>query len=164
MAEELAHQSVQRQMTTLAEAKNVGILFDATDITQHNVYIKFADSLKKEGKQVKLLGYIHGNANAVFNFDAFGNKNINWYHIPAGNNIQSFIENSFDILINAYFEENLSLEYISLLSRAKFRVGAYQQIHEQISDFMVQMKPEQNIQAFFDAINHYLHTLVVAYD
>lgn len=50
-----AHQ-VKRNSVFLENAKSVGILFDATLLEEREVVLQFAEKLKRQNKQVKLLG------------------------------------------------------------------------------------------------------------
>lgn len=50
-------------------------------------------------------------------------KDINWLKIPKHGTIDSFTEMDFDILLNVALEQNITLDYITLQTRAKFKIG-----------------------------------------
>src|SRR5690606_36217015 len=101
----------------LNQAKEIGILYSAVDTQSNEVVKKFADQLKAKGKKVSVLGYRKYNPKDAVHNTFFNKKNINWLKQPKDPYIKEFMDKSFDILINAYTEECLPLEYISSFSK-----------------------------------------------
>lgn len=50
-------------------------------------------------------------------------KDINWLGFPKQGKIDGFIEMEFDLLLNVALEQNITLDYITAITRAKFKVG-----------------------------------------
>ncbi len=50
-------------------------------------------------------------------------KDLNWLGLPKSGIIDSFIQTDFDLLFNVALEQNLVLDYVTALSRAKFKIG-----------------------------------------
>jgi hypothetical protein len=146
-----------RKTVNLADSNEIGILFDATDPDKVTLINQFAESLKKEKKHVVLLGYYDQPKRAInFNFAYFNRKNLNWHLQPTGDVITEFLNRRFDILINAYAKENLPLEYMSAMSHAAFRMGAYNKEKTYAYDFMVDMKEEEDLRWLLNQYRHYL--------
>jgi hypothetical protein len=146
-----------RKTMSLANASEIGILFDASDPDQVSLINQFADSLNKEKKKTVLLGYYDQPKKAInFNFSYFNRKNLNWHLEPRGDVVNEFISKKFDILINAYTAENLALEYVSALSKASFRMGAYDRQKTYAYDFMLDMKGDRDLRALLAQYRHYL--------
>lgn len=149
-----------RKTINLADSSEIGILFDATDPDKVSLINQFADSLKKEKKHVVLLGYYDQPKRAInFNFSYFNRKNLNWHLQPKGDIVDEFLNRKFDILINAYTAENLPLEYVSAMSQAAFRMGAYNKDKTYAYDFMVDMKGENDLRWLLNQYRHYLQML-----
>lgn len=149
-----------RKTINLTDSNEIGILFDASDPDQVSMINLFADSLKKERKHVVLLGYYDQPKRAInFNFSYFNRKNLNWHLKPGGDVVDEFLNRKFDILINAYSKENLPLEYISAMSQASFRMGAYNKEKTYAYDFMVDMKDENDLRWLLSQYRHYLQML-----
>ncbi|MCS6916066.1 MAG: hypothetical protein RMK52_00020 [Chitinophagales bacterium] len=157
---QLRQRHVERCTVRLADAQDIGILFDASDPERVAAVSQFADHLRKEQKKTTLLGFYNQSKQAInFNFAYFNRKNLNWYLAPTGILVKEFMERPFDILINAYLPENLPLEYVSALSQARFRIGAYGKNKTYAYDFMVDMKEDPNLTVLLQQYRHYLEML-----
>src|SRR5438045_5984489 len=113
---QLRSRRTERGTMKLADAADIGILFDASDPDKVSLVNNFADSLKKQKKRIVMLGYYDTPKRAInFNFSYFNRKDINWFLEPRGDTVKDFISKKFDVLINAYLDESLTLEYVSAL-------------------------------------------------
>lgn len=50
-------------------------------------------------------------------------KDLNWKGLPVSAVVTNFIETEFDLLLNISLQQNLVLDYITALSKAKFKIG-----------------------------------------
>lgn len=155
---ELKFHKPPRQIVKFEEAKEIGIIFDATDTDQTAVVNQFADSLRGTKKKISMFGFYNFPRPAInFNFPYFNQKSLNWYLEPNGILVKEFIEKKFDILINVSVSENLPLEYISALSNASYRIGLYNPNKLFCYDFMIDLKGKNNLPKFTEQVKHYLH-------
>ena len=116
----------ESKMVNLETAKSIGILFDATDPARRDRVLKYVEELKKKNKSVKSLGYFDSkleNTNFVFKY--FNAKNIDWAYRPTGEEVNFFIQQPFDLLINLEPETKTYTEYITALSKANLKIGPY---------------------------------------
>ena len=107
-----------------------GILVDAGIPGDRNEVMAFAEKLRKDGNQVKILGFLEGKAEGVaMPFDLFTTADLaKVSKIPRGPVVDEFIEQPFDVLINMSIHHNhKSLDFISSLSKATFRIGPWYQ-------------------------------------
>jgi len=51
-------------------------------------------------------------------------KDLNWLGFPKQETIDGFTSINFDILLNISLNQNLTLDYLTLISKAKFKVGS----------------------------------------
>lgn len=118
------NRNIAHKPVSLTEAESVGVLFFAGDESQSAVVQEFAASLKAQGKEVQLLGYLDKrDYSKDYLFPYITGKDATWFGKPGGGTIGYFIKYPFDILINFSLKEILPLEYIAALSHAAFRVG-----------------------------------------
>lgn len=138
---ELANFAMKRTDITLNQAHKIGILFDATDVSNHIPISEYAAKLRRLNKTVKIMGYIQtqGSVNCQ-SFLIFSKKDLNWYEKPNSPAVLEFMNTPFDILINAYNDDVMPLCYLSSFSKAKFRVGPYMAKRTYIADFMIDYK------------------------
>jgi hypothetical protein len=108
----------------LNPARKVGILFDATSEADRNTIKSFSDKLRSRGCNVTLLGYINKKLkHNLFDFLMYHKGLINWYGEPKAQDIDRFVNNDIDILINFDTEDQMHMHFISAICRAKFKVG-----------------------------------------
>lgn len=51
-------------------------------------------------------------------------RDINWWGLPKPEKTEDFLNIQFDILFNIATQQNLILDYLTLISKAKFKVGS----------------------------------------
>ncbi|HMX05825.1 MAG TPA: hypothetical protein PKE14_14215, partial [Chitinophagales bacterium] len=78
-----------------------------------------------------------------------------WIGIPKMFRIKHFIEKEFDVLINTAMKSNRPLEYVSTYSKAKLRIGKYDQQKTFAYDFMMQTENE-DVFSYLAQVEHYL--------
>ena len=139
-----------KQLVNLEKAKSIGILFDATDLDQRKTVLHYADTLRKKRKQVRLLGFFDNKLkDNNFTFWHFNKKNIDWAFRPKGKDIEDFIDQPFDLMINLNPESKYYSEYISALSNASFKVGPFTE-NTFCYDLMIDTSKRTNLNHFID--------------
>ena len=135
-----------RAITNLNDAKTVGIIYDSSDPDHDITITKFAEMLRNKGKKFDIIAYIddkkidHKGDIALFN-----PKAVNWYGIPLDERVTTFCNKPFDLLISAVLGESKPLEYIAYLSKAKYRVGPFDEKKTYCYDLMIEMGTKTNL-------------------
>ncbi len=157
-------ENVQRFTQHWDAVKTVGILYEAT---RENMEIisKYATKLRNEGKTVYILGYfpykeLTFDVNFTMHSEYIHRQNLTWTGLPKNDAGMKFKADDFDLLLNLYNNDILPLFYISLHSKAKFRIGKFEKINVQFFDMMIDMK-EDNIELpdLIKQIDYYIHKL-----
>lgn len=142
---------------SLYNAKSIGILFKAEDISSNDIILNFTQHLKSLQKDVQLLGYMQKREfGFVYPFPFITNKDTNWYGKPGGGTTGFFTRSSFDLLINFSTDDCMQLEYISAVSSAKFRVGFDKEPENANYDLILIPKENKNISNLIQNLEHYL--------
>lgn len=110
------------------EAEHIGIIFNATHTINFEIIKELVKDLNKQNISVSTLGYVDSDSLIDHylirkGFDFFTRKELNWYYRPVGDKIQHFINQEFDILINLNLESFLPIDFVTVQSSAKFKVG-----------------------------------------
>ena len=85
---------------------------------------------------------------------------MNFFYTPESTEANSFINNRFDVLIDLNFNKIFTLNYITILSVASFKVGLYES--ERIDspfDLMMDIKNSVNTDNYMDQVVHYLEMI-----
>lgn len=155
--------SIVRQKTVFcfSQAINVGVIYDATEIQDLNKVKQLVKVLKEDHKNVKTLGYVNDKTTKDFQqsrlgVDFFLNTDLNWHLKPENHIVENFISEEFDILIDLNMELALPLVYIACKSKAKFKVGRYDENCNEIYDLMLQIGKGADLNEFISQLKHYL--------
>jgi hypothetical protein len=107
--------------------KQVGIVFDATDLHNREVAMSLAANLRDVGKRPRLLGYFKQDLDGLsFPFDYFTVKDLSFSYIPKSPKAQAFINEPFDLLISLDLEMIRPILYVCAASKAVFKIGPAQ--------------------------------------
>ena len=150
---------IQRKMINIDKAKSVGIIFNATKIEDVMVVSQFSDKLRANGQEVYILGFQNIKSKEEPGPKTFNKNSVNWFGVPNDIKIDEFINIRKDILICAFKEECLPLEYIAASSKAKFRVGAFSQSKTNFYELMINIKPEQKLLYLLQQTLHFLKVI-----
>jgi len=141
--------------------KSVGIVFSADTPAQVEQIRKYIEALNAKGKQVRAICFYQTkqlppltNLNSIIDFVL--PKEVNFMGIPSASFVNGFIQNEFDLLIDINMHDLFSVEYVSTMSRAFFKVGNYSKNNESIFDVMIKIDKNKNINYFIEQIDTYL--------
>lgn len=113
-----------RKRVNLSSAQTVGILFDATELDNRKIVLKYAKELKGLQKKVSLLGFFDSKVeDENYTFKHINLKHIDWALRPMGEDVKAFMAKTYDVFINADPRTQIYSEYIAALSDAHLKVG-----------------------------------------
>lgn len=160
IAQQLNASTTQRVLTNLSDANSVGIIYDSSNAANDIVISKFSDSLRQQGKSVDVLTFVNDTkTNDKVGIMLFNKKNINWISVPDGEMVEKFAAKKFDLLFACFTGENLPLEYIAAVSKAKWRVGVYSPIKTDYYDLMVKTEGQQDVSYFLQQATIFLNRI-----
>lgn len=153
--------SIDRQMLNIDNAQKIGILYNASKVNDVIAVTELSDMLKSAGKNVTMLGYqdVKTKKNEPFAKGIFNKDNVNWFQKPSGKEIFNFKNAEFDILICAFIDKCLPLEYIANVSLAKFRVGHFNQASTDAFELMINTGEKKDLKYLLNQINHFLKVI-----
>jgi hypothetical protein len=151
--------------TNFGNVKSIGIVWDASKPLEFNYLSKFHQKMQEIKIDVMILGYYPGNNlpdqyTAIRYFSCIKKDEINNFYHPASFETSKFINTPFDVLIDINFDNHFPLQYVTLLSKARFKVGLYDpQLEVQASDLMIELKKPVDIDSYLRQIIHYLEMI-----
>lgn len=148
---------INHHSINIAQAKKIGILFDATQ-DENSIFVdNYARILRKKGKTVECLAYIDDSEeHEEVQYGHFNRKDLSWYLHPKNETANQFINTQFDILLCLFTKPVLPLEYISALSSANFRVGHYSDNKMHCYDLMIDNADGNDLQKFIGEVDQRL--------
>lgn len=150
----------KRSSVDFDRAESVGLLFDATELNNREIVLKFAKSLEKKGKKVRLLGFVNIKEETDnLAFPNFNQKTLDMALLPEkSTDAQDFMKRDFDILINLSLDETEPLEYIAAMSNAKFRVGPFTE-RTVCYELMIDVTKGKRLDAFIHQAQFFLEKM-----
>lgn len=168
-AEKIARKLLNKQLKkhtkhvefhNMKSAKHIGILFDTNKQENNNIVSQFYTDLKEQGYKISAAGWYEGleipkKPLNTLDFIYFTELDSNWKGIPQTHEITEFFKQKFDILFVLTQSEEISVQYISSLSPASFKVGAKGNYAEYL-DFMIELKENASIKELIQDSIKYL--------
>ncbi len=144
--------------------KTVGIVFDATNAEDYEIVKRYVVYLREHLKKVKVMGFfstkeIPALTYSKLEYDFFSTKELNWMGTPNSVIIRNFINEEFDLLIDLNIHDHFPLKYISALSKAKFKVGKFNENDIEIHDMMIDADGTKTVKYFLRQIDTYITML-----
>ena len=138
--------------------KTVGIIFDETYFYEREALVRELISNGIEEKDIKVIVFKNKiKKNEVFDFPVFSFKDLTWIATINNPQVNNFVKEPFDLLINYYDTEKTALVLSSHLSKANFKVG-FSLIDHRLNHFMINTNAE-NYKVFMDELFKYLKIL-----
>jgi len=136
-----------RAVCNVKDAKHIGIIYNATEFISFEIIKKLVKDLSTDSKKISVLGYVDSKKlidNYLYRkgFDFFSKNELNWYFKPISSNVEQFMKEPFDLLINLSLEDHFPIRYITALSPATFKTGMYTP-HETALDLMIDIEKEK---------------------
>ncbi len=147
--------------SSLATAKSIGIIFDATDEENYLKSIQFIKTLNKNQIQTQAIGFLkkrdtenHLPLHPGVRYTPY--SSITPYSKIKDKNVRYFLSKEFDILISLNLEKNFSIKLLIALSKAKLKVTQFSEPY--LYDIQIVAK-NKNLDFYSKQILHYLSTI-----
>ena len=108
-----------KEHCTYAESSHIGVLYNSNEFKPESID-KLEELLKNDGKEIAKMGFSEKASNDTL---IFSKKDISSIGTVKKDNLDFFINQSFDFLISLDTSENLNYRYVLALSKAVCKVG-----------------------------------------
>jgi hypothetical protein len=153
----------QRQVFNFDTARSIGVIFDASLQQNYEKVCKLLNFMIEKKIRVVAIGYIENeNAKNMYSYQSgvnfFTSNNLNWCRFPNIESVTSFIDLKLDILIDLTTDSWLPVDYVLALSKAKFKVGRYQN-STTYYDMMIDVSKNPSTDFLITQVKHYLSVI-----
>lgn len=151
--------------SNINQIRSIGIVWDASKTSDFPNLSRFYQKMHDRNIDVRILGYFPGKElpdqyTALRYFSCIRKNEINIFYVPSSNEAELFIKTPFDILIDLNFDRIFTLNYISILSSAKFKVGLFDSdSSSSVFDLMMEIKKPVQIENYLTQVIHYLEMI-----
>ncbi|MBL6448947.1 hypothetical protein JMN32_21735 [Fulvivirga sp. 29W222] len=151
---------VARNNISYEQAKSIGIIFTIDDLAKHETIKQLVSKLEKDGKKVQVLAFLpKGKENFEFLFDFFTDKDVSIWGKFTSEQVHNFVEKPFDYLFYLDNKSNPLMTNILAMSKAKCRVGKFNEVNNQLCELMIQPQNGSSIQHLADEMYRYTKIL-----
>ena len=138
--------------------KTVGIIFDESYFYEREALVEELIQNGINENNIKVLVFKDKiKKNDVFDYPVFSHRDLSWHGTVDKKQVNEFIDESFDLLINYYDTEKAALLLVSHLSKASFKVG-FATVDKRLNHFIINTNAE-NYKVFMDELFKYLKIL-----
>jgi len=143
-----------RTSTAYNRAGTVGILFSVEDKKKHDDIKELIHKLEHDGKKVQVLEFLpQKKENYEFMFDFFTLKDISFWGKIESEKTLKFADSPFDFLFCIDISPSPMMHYLLARSKAKCRVGKFQEGEEPFFEFMI--NSNNQVRGLIDGIYKY---------
>lgn len=154
------NKKIQQQKVLTSSVKDkvttIGVIVDEKNVRQVDRNELFT-ALGITHGDLMLLVYKEQQEKEATTPEIFTATDFGWNGSLKSNNLQDFVKNEFDLLINYTTELNLYTNMITLLSAATFKIG-YANVDDRLFDLIIS-EPSFNTAVFHEEIRKYLMIL-----
>ncbi|GAA0894071.1 hypothetical protein GCM10009122_37510 [Fulvivirga kasyanovii] len=151
---------VARNSVSYEQAKSIGIVFTIDDLAKHETIKQLVRRLEKDGKKVQALAFLpKGKENFEFLFDFFTDKDVTMWGNFTADQVHSFVEKPFDYLFYLDQKSNPLITNILAMSKAKCRIGKFNEVNNQLCELMIQTQNGSSIQHLAEEMYKYTKIL-----
>jgi hypothetical protein len=127
-----------RTSTPYKKAESFGILFTVEDRKKHDEIKDLIHRLEHDGKKVQVMSFLpNKKENYEFMFDFFTIKEVSFWGQITSNHALKFADTPFDYLFCLDAEPNPMILHLLARSKAKCRVGKFQETATPFFEFMI---------------------------
>lgn len=156
--EKTIRKNKQIDLSTLdGSIEKIGVLIDEETYLKNDVEYLLQTILGIDTSQIQILIMRKFKKKDKPSDIHFTVKDFGWIGEIHNQNTQNFLETPFDLLINFDAYNNLYIKYLTLLSKAKFKVG-YAKTDDRLYHFMM-VHQEDDLKIFISELKKYLKIL-----
>lgn len=123
---------------SVSRLDSIAVLIDASKAVDIISILKLAGELGVNPDKVKVMGFVEDKKELEDKPEAsyYNDKSLTAKGGVKSDSLKNFIDKEFDILINFYAEDKIELNFVAVMSKAKFKVG-FAEVDNRINDLVI---------------------------
>ena len=153
-----------KKFNNLRTSHKIGIVWDGSDTSDFEGITSFYQDMKDINIQVDIICYYPDNIlpdeyTAIRYLSCLKKSDLNFFYIPQNYDIEEFINTPYDILIDINIRNHFPIEYISVLSRAEFKVGPDTSKYKDKLDMTIKISDNDAPTYYLNQVRYYLEMI-----
>jgi len=165
LAKKASRHSRKPYYRNFGDVKTIGIVWDASRSEEFASLSKFYQQMHDRNIEVFIIGYYQGKElpnqyTAIRYLTCLREKEVNFFYLPLTPEADKFINTRYNILIDVNFNRIFPLTWMTVLSKAGFKVGLTDHVnHNDPFDLMIELKRPVKIDEYLTHVIHYLEMI-----
>lgn len=157
------HKRIRRnkQFNNLGNSHKIGLVWDGSNTNDFKSIAGFYNDMLKLNIQTDIICYYPDNVlpdeyTAIRYLKCVKKSDLNFWYIPQSADINEFINTPYEILIDVNTNYYFPAEYITVLSKAEFKVGPDSSPYRNMLDMTIKIEEEYETSYYIDQVKYYL--------
>ena len=107
--------------------ESIGVILHVDEVADFDMFKALTESLNVRPNRLKVIAYTQDKKQEVFSWNVcFNPKAIGWRGKILNTELQSFLDEEFDVLVSYYTADVLELKLLTAKSKAHFKASIFQ--------------------------------------
>lgn len=153
-----------KKFNNLHNSHKIAIAWDGSNISNFPAVSSFYHELQKENIQVDIVCFYPGKIlpdeyTALRYLKCFKANDLSLTYLPQTDEIKEFINTPYEILVDINLNNHLPLQYVSVLSKAEFKVGPDKSDYKDDLDMTIKISDNDNLTYYLEQVKYYLEMI-----
>jgi hypothetical protein len=154
----------RKKFNNLHNSHKIGIVWDGSNIADFEAITAFYQEMQKINIQVDIVCYYPKNIlpdeyTLIRYLTCVKKSDLNFLFIPQSVDIDEFINTPYEILIDINNNNYFPAKYITVLSRAEFKVGAESSAYSDKLDMTIKITRKYDPAYYLQQVKYYLEMI-----
>lgn len=137
---------------------SIGVIINIEEIDGFELFKSLAENLRVRPNRLKVIAFTQNKKKELFSWNVcFNPEDIGWHGKIKDVELQTFLDEEFDLLISYYTIDILELKLLTAKSKAKFKAGIFKK-DNRLNDLIINTEIK-DFNAFKNELIKYLKVL-----
>ena len=153
-----------KKFNNLRNAHKIGIVWDGSNTEDFEALTAFFQEMQERNIQVDIVCYyprkiLPDKYTAIRYLTCIKRTDLNYLFIPKTDDIEEFINTPYEILIDMNENNLFPVRFISVLSRAEFKVGIESSSYRNELDMTININNKYDARYYLEQVKYYLEMI-----
>ncbi|MCB4797478.1 DUF6913 domain-containing protein [Neotamlana laminarinivorans] len=140
------------------KVESLGIVVNVDEFDDIEQFVNFSETINIRSNKLKIITFSENEKEDLLSWDScFNPADFGWNGSIKNTELDTLISKNFDLLISYYTKNITEIKLITALSKAKFKIGIYQE-DERLNDLIIKTTVKE-FNLFKDEVIKYLTIL-----
>ncbi len=153
-----------KKFNNLRNAHKIAIVWDGSNIEDFKAITDFFQEMQKRNIQVDVVCYYPKNIlpdeyTLIRYLTCIKQSDLSFLLFPKSDDIEEFINTPYEILIDINNNNYFPVKYVTVMSRAQFKVGSESSAYSDNLDMTIKMTKEYDPAYYLQQVKYYLEMI-----